>query len=96
MTIVAIRQLKNHLSEYVRRVRAGERVLITSHGQVVAELGTPRIGITDDPLAELSGLMEIGLADSVVRNDPSIYHQSDPARMSISSQELLDWLRGDR
>jgi antitoxin (DNA-binding transcriptional repressor) of toxin-antitoxin stability system len=41
MQVVAIRELKNHLSEYVRLVRAGERLLITSHGEVVAELRAP-------------------------------------------------------
>jgi prevent-host-death family protein len=33
-----IRELKNNLSRYIRRVEAGERVLVTAHGRVVAEL----------------------------------------------------------
>jgi prevent-host-death family protein len=96
MYVVAIRQLKSHLSEYVRRARAGQRVLITSHGQVVAEMGAPQVGTSDDSLKELQGLVEIGLADSVVRNDPAIYSQFEKARVPTTSLEILDWLRGDR
>ena len=41
MTSVGIRNLKNHLSRYVRRVAAGERVAVTDRGRVVAELVPP-------------------------------------------------------
>ena len=33
-----IRELKDNLSRYIRRIEAGERVLVTAHGRVVAEL----------------------------------------------------------
>lgn len=33
-----IRELKNNLSRYIRRIEAGERVSVTAHGRVVAEL----------------------------------------------------------
>ncbi|HWB15706.1 MAG TPA: type II toxin-antitoxin system prevent-host-death family antitoxin [Vicinamibacterales bacterium] len=33
-----IRELKNNLSRYIRRVDAGERISVTAHGRVVAEL----------------------------------------------------------
>ena len=33
-----IRELKDNLSEYVRRAEAGERIAVTSHGRVVAML----------------------------------------------------------
>ena len=36
-----IRDLKNNLSAYIRRVEAGERVAVTAHGRVVAELVPP-------------------------------------------------------
>ena len=39
MTSTGIRELKDHLSRYIRRVEAGERIAITAHGRVVAELG---------------------------------------------------------
>ncbi len=36
-----IRELKNNLSLYIRRVEAGERVVVTAHGRAVAELVRP-------------------------------------------------------
>jgi antitoxin (DNA-binding transcriptional repressor) of toxin-antitoxin stability system len=41
MVSTGIRELKNHLSRYVRRIEAGERVAVTAHGRIVAELGPP-------------------------------------------------------
>src|SRR2546428_4011742 len=41
MTPTGIRELKNNLSQYIRRVEAGERIAVTPHGRVVAELGPP-------------------------------------------------------
>ena len=34
-----IRDLKDNLSEYVRRAEGGERIAVTAHGRVVAMLG---------------------------------------------------------
>lgn len=39
---VGVRELKNRLSYYLRRVRAGETVRVTDRGAVVAELRAPR------------------------------------------------------
>jgi prevent-host-death family protein len=36
-----IRELKDNLSRYIRRIEAGERVVVTAHGRVVAELVPP-------------------------------------------------------
>ena len=36
MTTVAVRELKNRLSEYLRKVKAGERVVVTERGKAVA------------------------------------------------------------
>lgn len=41
MTSTGIRELKDNLSHYVRRIEAGERIAVTAHGRVVAELGPP-------------------------------------------------------
>lgn len=38
---VSVRELKTHLSEYLRRVRRGESVEVTSHGEVIARLVPP-------------------------------------------------------
>lgn len=36
-----VRDLKNNLSRYLRQVESGQRVSITAHGRVVAELVSP-------------------------------------------------------
>jgi prevent-host-death family protein len=41
MTTTGIRALKDNLSRYIRRVEAGERIAITAHSRVVAELVPP-------------------------------------------------------
>ena len=43
METVGIKALKNKLSEYVRAVAAGETLIVTDRGRVVAELVPPRL-----------------------------------------------------
>ena len=54
---VATRDLKDHLSEYLKRVQAGEEITITSHGKPVAKLSPP------DAVKALKGCV-IRLSDS--------------------------------
>ncbi len=83
MQVVAMRDLEDHLSEYVRLARDGERLLITADGEVVAELRSPE--------PEL-----VSRTHGFVRNDPSQYRTYEPALTGTTAQELLDWDRGDR
>ena len=39
---ISVRELKSRLSEYLRKVAAGEEVVVTSHGKEVARLSPPR------------------------------------------------------
>jgi prevent-host-death family protein len=43
MQTIGIKALKDRLSEYVRAAAAGETVLVTDRGRVVAELIAPRV-----------------------------------------------------
>jgi antitoxin (DNA-binding transcriptional repressor) of toxin-antitoxin stability system len=36
-----IRELRDNLSRYIRRIEGGERIAVTAHGRVVAELVPP-------------------------------------------------------
>ena len=47
MAATGVRELKDNLSRYIRRVEAGERIAVTAHGRVVAELVPP--GSTRQP-----------------------------------------------
>lgn len=54
---IGVRELKSHLSEYLRRVRRGQTIVITDHGTVVG-----RIIPAEQPLAERPhSLQEAGL-----------------------------------
>lgn len=48
---VGIRELKNSLSKYIDRVRAGEEVIVTDRGRPVARLSA--MDAADDRLADL-------------------------------------------
>ena len=62
MQTVGVRELKNKLSEYLRRVRLGERVLVTDRGEVVAEFLPPGQGQVDPALpVGLQALYKRGL-----------------------------------
>jgi antitoxin (DNA-binding transcriptional repressor) of toxin-antitoxin stability system len=41
MASTGIRELRDNLSRYIRRIAAGERVAVTAHGRIVAELVPP-------------------------------------------------------
>ena len=36
-----VRELRGNLSRYIRRIEAGERIAVTAHGRIVAELVPP-------------------------------------------------------
>lgn len=38
-----VRELRDNLSRYIRRIEAGERIAVTAHGRVVAELVPPAL-----------------------------------------------------
>ena len=63
MKTATVSKLKASLSEYLRRVRAGEEVLVTERGRPIAKL-TPIIGLQGLPehLAEMErqGLVKLG------------------------------------
>jgi len=44
---VGIRELKNRLSQYLKRVRAGERLVVTERGKPVAIISPPSVTRAD-------------------------------------------------
>lgn len=70
MGSIASRDLRNHTSDVLERVREGERVAVTVHGEVVAELVPPASRrprfLTK---AELGHLLATSTADPALRKD---------------------------
>jgi antitoxin (DNA-binding transcriptional repressor) of toxin-antitoxin stability system len=97
MRTVGLRELKNRLSEYVRHVREGERVLITDRGEVVAELRKPLSSVEpDDPYAALVLLARQGRLRLGGVNSPALYPRLKPLLPPGSAAILLDEQRGER
>jgi antitoxin (DNA-binding transcriptional repressor) of toxin-antitoxin stability system len=90
MKAVAVRELKNRLSAYLREVARGEVVLVTDRGRVVAELRRPSGDLppttVDGALARLhaEGSLMPGLPQ-----DKAAYRRSG-VRLPDGTQRLLD------
>jgi antitoxin (DNA-binding transcriptional repressor) of toxin-antitoxin stability system len=97
MKTVGIRELKNRLSEYVRRVRSGESVLVTDRGEVVAELSSPgqASGGGTGPVA-LRTLARRKVLTPGAPNIPEVYPDLPPVPGARRAAELLDEERGPR
>ena len=96
MYAVPIRELKAKLSEYIRKARNGDIVLITDRGQVVAELRFPTVKeASADELGPLYELSRSGLLQRGGQPDPSVYRPSKLNQPSGTANELLDWLRAE-
>lgn len=97
MKTVGVRELKNRLSEYIRRVRSGEGVLVTDRGEIVAELTPPGQGATDVSVPPgLLALAKRGLATLGAPGDTKLYPALPRARRRYRAAQLLDEERGSR
>lgn len=97
MREVGIRELKNRLSEYVRLVRAGEVVMVTDRGEVVAELRPPVLA--EGAAAQYPGLLAMarqGLVRLGRPNHPGLYPRLPAVTPRGTAARLLDEERGER
>lgn len=96
MKTVGVRELKNRLSEYIRQVRAGEAVLVTDRGHVVAELAAPGQGATDASVPP--GLLALARRNLVTIGAPvdgDLYPALGRSRRpKYTSSQLLEHERG--
>jgi prevent-host-death family protein len=87
-----VRELRNNLSRYLRRVEAGERIAVTAHGRVVAELVPPASA------AGALGRFDVLVAEGVIRPpldaEPKV-RWPGIALPHGSAAELLDLDRGE-
>jgi antitoxin (DNA-binding transcriptional repressor) of toxin-antitoxin stability system len=97
MRAVGIRELKSKLREYIRLVEAGESILVTDRGTVVAEIRAP--GASTLPPEHGGGLAELaraGRATLGAPHDPALYRVRPRAVEEGVTIRLLDAERGDR
>ena len=96
MRVVGVRELKDHLSEYVRLVRGGEALLLTDRGEVDAEIrraDQSTVASDVDPgLAALAGRNGVSIGAA---NDPGLYPRLKRLSKTSTSLELLAAERGE-
>jgi len=63
MTVASVSKLRASLSEFLRRVKGGEEVVVTERGRVIARLGPPASSVSlTESLREMErqGLVKVG------------------------------------
>jgi antitoxin (DNA-binding transcriptional repressor) of toxin-antitoxin stability system len=94
---VGIRELKNRLSEYLRLVRAGQRVLVTDRGEVIAELGPPGEATEQPDIPrKLREMIHQGLATPPAPRGDHEYPVFPRLVPDGTAERLIDEERGDR
>jgi len=93
---VGLRELKNRLSEYVRLVRAGERLQVTDRGHVVAEVLPPGATGPPTPHPGLAALEQRGLLRPAKIRSRGRYPLLPRCAPSGTARRLLDEERGKR
>jgi prevent-host-death family protein len=95
MPSTGIRELKNKLSQYVRRIEAGERIAITAHGRVVAELVPPGGGRKGSGRTRYEDLVAAGVIRPAVETGPLRLKWPDIRLPQGTVKELIDGDRGE-
>ena len=96
MNTAGVRGLKNRLSEYLRRVRRDEEVLVTNRGKMVTELRHPGREPTDVTCPGLVRHARVGKARLGAPNHPDLYPLVALVVPLGTVRRLLDQERGDR
>ena len=95
MKFVGVRELKDKLSNYIKRAEAGERVVITDRGKPVAEL-RPFAGEKALAPDAWQDLIDRGVVRPGTGNRGVKYPKMKRVLPLGTAQRLLDEERGDR
>jgi prevent-host-death family protein len=97
MLMVGVRDLKNQLSQYLQYVKNGEKVIITEHNKIIAEISVPvqdkkdNVSLIEKELEKLSKEGEIILAK---RNKS--YVKLPETKEKIDWEKIYNETRADR
>jgi prevent-host-death family protein len=89
-----IRELKNNLSRYIRRVEAGQRIAVTAHGRVVAELVPPETA-RKSPGSRWDELIAAGILHPPAETGDPFEDWPDIRLPSGTAAALIDADRGE-
>ena len=90
-----IRELKDNLSRYIRRIEAGERISVTAHGRVVAELVPPGGGAPTSSGSRWEELVAAGTLHPPVEAGDPFEDWPDIRLPPGTATELIDSDRGE-
>jgi prevent-host-death family protein len=96
MASAGIRELKDNLSQYVRRIEAGERIAITAHGRVVAELVPPSRRAGAARRSHYDELVATGVVVPALEEGDPLAEWPDIRLPKGTARELIDADRGER
>ena len=90
-----IRELKDNLSRYIRRIEAGERISVTAHGRVVAELVPPGTGVSGAARSRWDDLIAAGILHPPVESGDPFEDWPDIRLPRGTAAALIDSDRGE-
>lgn len=65
MITVGVRELKNQLSQYLQHVKLGEKVFITEHNKIIAEISLPKNDVGNSTIEDK--LQKMSLSGKLLR-----------------------------
>ena len=95
MPSAGVRKLKDNLSRYIRRIEAGERVRVTAHGRVVAELVPPPAGLNARRYSQYDQLVAAGVIRPAVEAGDPLEAWPDIRLPRGTAAALIDRDRGE-
>lgn len=90
-----IRELRDNLSRYIRRIEAGERISVTAHGRVVAELVPPWSGSKTAQRSRFDELVATGVIRPPVEAGNPLDDWPDIRLPRGTATDLIDSDRGE-
>ena len=89
-----VRELKDNLSRYLRRVEAGEHIAVTAHGRVVAELRPPA-HVAKGGRRRYDELLAAGVIQPAVEEGDPLENWPDIRLARGTAAALIDSDRGE-
>jgi prevent-host-death family protein len=90
-----IRELKDNLSRYIRRIESGERISVTVHGRVVAELVPPGQAARTSSKTRWGELIAAGILHPPVEDGDPFEDWPEIRLPPGTAAELIDSDRGE-
>jgi prevent-host-death family protein len=83
---VGLRELKTHLSQYMRQVKSGDTILITEHGRPVGRI-VPAPKSLDD---QIQAMLDGGLIEWNGQHPPPVTHKPRVHGKKTVSEMLIE------